>query len=47
MATQVVPLEEGWSQIHERGIEKLERMLDSGLQTDEKFTNREYMQVYT
>ena len=44
----VIDLEEGWQRIKEQGIDKLERILDSGMDgSTDTFSNREYMSIYT
>lgn len=44
----LIDLEEGWARIKRDGIDRLERILESGLDgSTERFTNREYMRIYT
>lgn len=43
----VIKFEAGWNKIKIQGIQKLERMIQDGLDNTISFTNKEYMELYT
>jgi len=43
-----IDLEDGWSQIKNRGIDRLITILESGMRdTGPRFTNQEFSKIYT